>query len=293
MLNEDKIKQFWKDGYLIVKNVYSQNEVETYRNFISKECKKNLGEESLNYKELEQKNLKDILSYPELQSVILNKKLISTIRDILGDEVVYWGYSSFRWNEKPYRSFHNDAKNDFDCPFTTKYPLVRVGVYLQNHSDFSNGVKIWKGSCHTLRYGRKLLKKIFIEKGSFKYLFPQQFYKSVNVKTEAGDVVIWNLRTCHSGSAVRLKILPNVSFHPLIENFIANYFPKMMIQEEKERTVIFSTFGAESFSLENFIKDNLKHIEMKNVFKNSSFLQNEEIKKKSKELNLKLKNVIS
>ena len=100
MLNEDKIKQFWKDGYLIVKNVYSKNEVEAYRNFISKESKKNLGEESVNYKELEQKNLKDVLSYPELQSVILNKKLISTIRDILGDEVAYWGYSSFRWNEK-------------------------------------------------------------------------------------------------------------------------------------------------------------------------------------------------
>ena len=52
-------------------------------------------------------------------------------------------------------------------------------------------------------------------------------------------------------------------------------------------------FGSESFSLENFIKDNLKHIEMKNIFKNSNFLQNEEIKKISEELNLKLKNVIS
>ena len=291
MLSKKEIANFWKDGFIIVRDVYSKDEISEYRNFVSKESVKYFGNESSNYKELEVNNFKEILSYPEIQSVILNKKLIDSVKNILEGEVVYWGNSSFRWNEKAYRRFHNDAKNDFDCPFTTKYPLVRVGVYLQDHSSYSNGLKIWKGTRHTLRYGRKLLKKIFKENGSLKYLLPQQFYKSINVNTKAGDVVISNLRTCHSGGALRIKYLSNISFHPIVENFIERYLPSFVLPLERERGVLFSTFGKESNDLNNYIQNNLKHPEISQIINNSSFLGNEYVNKKSLELGLKLKNI--
>ncbi len=292
MINKTEIEKFWKDGYIILRNVYSSEQVESFRQIIKNEVVKDLGHESKNYKLLQQVNLKDILSYEGLEDTILNEKLIKSINGILDENVVYWGYSSFRWNELAYRSFHNDAKNDFECPFSTKYPLLRIGIYLQDHSDFSNGLKIWKGSCHTLRYGRTLLKKVFLEKKNIKYLLPQQLYKSINVKTKPGDVVIWNLRTCHSGMPIRIKYFPDVSFHPIIENFIEKYFPKLIIKSDKERAVIFSTFGKEGEALDNFIKDNLKHPELKKILENSNFLEKNYVKEKSREIGLKLKNIL-
>ena len=265
-------EDFEKNGFTIIKNVFSKEEVNKFRNFIQKKSLEILGDDNLNYKDLTITNQKDVLSYPEINSAILNERLINSLKVLLDGLPAYWGYSTFRWNEKAYRSFHNDVKNDKNCPFSTKYPLLRIGIYLQDHSRFSNGLKVWKGSCHTLRYGRTMLKKILFKKGSYKYLIPQQLFKSINVETEAGDVVVWNLRTCHSGAALRIKPFPKISFHPIIENFIEKRFPKLCLPAEKERAVIFATFGKESEELNNFIEDNKKHSELKNTFKNSNFL---------------------
>tara|TARA_B100000787_G_scaffold121418_1_gene91248 strand:- start:1021 stop:1902 length:882 start_codon:yes stop_codon:yes gene_type:complete len=292
MLNDIDIRNYRKNGYIILKNIYSTEQVARFRNIIKKEVTKDLGNESRDYQFLEQTHLKDVLSYSGLEEVILNEKLINALNGILDKQVVYWGFSSFRWNEKAYRRFHNDARNDTECPFTTKYPLVRVGVYLQDHSSFSNGLKIWKGSCNTLKYGRTLLKKIIFGKGSLKYLLPQQLYSSINVELEPGDAVIWNLRTCHSGMPIRVKYFQKTSFHPIIENFIEKFFPKLIIKSDVERAVLFSTFGAESKALENFVNYNLVHPETKNTLRNSNFLNNNLIKEKSEKLGLKLIDVL-
>lgn len=282
------LEQFKKDGFIILRNIFSEDQIKKFRSFIKDKVEADFGKKQTNWKELEQKNLKDVLSYSEINEAILNKDLIDSIRHLLNGDPVYWGYSSFRWNEKAYRSFHNDAKNDNQCPFSSNYPLLRIGIYLQDHSKFSNGLKVWKGSCHTLGYGRTLLKKIFFNKGSLKYLLPQQLYSSINVDTRVGDVVVWNLRTCHSGGALRIKPFPNISFHPIIENFIEKKFPKLLIPEEKNRGVIFATFGKESEELDNFIEENTSHPELKYTIKNSNLPNNKEILEKSKKLGLKI-----
>ena len=280
-------EDFEKNGFTIIRDVFSKVEVDKFRNFVKEKSIETLGDYNSNYKNLLISNQKDVLSYPELSPAILNQKLIQSLKILLDGNPSYWGYSSFRWNEKVNRSFHNDAKNDKNCPFSTKYPLLRIGIYLQNHSEFSNGLKIWKGSCHALRYGRTMLKKIFFKNGSLKYLVPQQLFKSINVDTTAGDVVVWNLRTCHSGGALRIKPFPKTSFQPVIENFMEKRFPKLCLPAEKNRAVIFATFGKESVELTNFIEDNKKHPELKNTFKNSNFLD-EDIVSTAKKLGLNI-----
>ena len=91
MLSKNEIANFWKDGFIIIRDVYSKDEISEYRNFVSKESVKYFGNESSNYKELEVNNFKEILSYPEIQSVILNKKLIDSVKNILEGEVVLLG----------------------------------------------------------------------------------------------------------------------------------------------------------------------------------------------------------
>ena len=286
-MNEKTIKEnFWKNGYVIIRGIYTNEQVLRYRKFIKDKIREIVGEGQKNWKELEITQNKDVLSYPELRDSILNKILLKAIKFILDDEdIYYWGYSSFRYNEKNYRSTHNDVKNDEENPFKTKYPLLRIGIYLQNHKNFSNGLKVFKGSCHSYKLGRTLLKKSIKEKEP-RYLFPQRF-NPINIDTMPGDVVIWNLRTCHSGNALRVKYFNNLSFSPSIENFLEKYLPGIFLSSEKERAVIFSTFGKIGKPLKNFIKDNINHPEILASIKNSNFLDGEIISK-SKELGLNI-----
>ena len=277
---------FWKNGYVVLRNIYSDEQIQRYRKFIKKNIEELVGKGKKNWKDLEIIKNRDVLSYPELRDSILNKNLLDSIKSIFENEdFYYWGYSTFRYNEKSYRSVHNDAKNDYQNPFKTPYPLLRIGIYLQDHKNFSNGLKVFKGSCHSLKYGRTMLKKILKEK-EFRYLIPQQI-KPINIDTMPGDVVIWNLRTCHSGNALRLKYFKNITLKPYMENFLQKYFPNIFLENERERAVIFATFGKMGKPLKNFIKNNLNHIEISSLIKNSNFL-NREIISISEKLGLKL-----
>ena len=63
------------------------------------------------------------------------------------------------------------------------YKMIRIGVYLQDHDKFSGGVKLEEGS-HKLPFNKG---------------------KRVLADTKAGDVVVWDLRTYHSGNSVKIK----------------------------------------------------------------------------------------
>ena len=289
MDKQNTINFFKKNGYIILRNVYSKDQILRYRKFIKNKIQESRGLEKKNWKDLENLNFKDILSYPELRDVILNRNLLEKIKILLNDEeVYYWGYSSFRYNEKTYRSTHNDAKNDDDNPFKTFYPLLRIGVYLQDHEKFSNGLKIFKGSKHSYNYGRTLLKKALKEK-DFRYLIPQTL-RPVNVDTKPGDVVIWNLRTCHSANALRLKYFNKIFLNPIIENLLEKFIPKIFEPNEKEIAVIFSTFGAMGNPLKNFLRDNIQHSEIFATINNSD-LDDQDLISKSKSLGLNILDV--
>ena len=281
MDKENLKKIFWRDGYAVIKSVYSQDQILRFRNFIKKEGQEIVGSEQKDWRNLEGKGLKDVLSYEELRDAILNETLLKSIKHIFDDEeICYWGYSRFRYNEKTYRNIHNDAKSDYQNPFKTKYPIVRIGIYLQDHKNFSDGLKIFKKSCHSTKLGRTLLRKIIKEK-ELRYLLPQRF-NSINADTQAGDIIIWNLRTCHSANALRLKYFKNLSLRPTIENFLEKYLPQILLPKENDRAVIFSDFGKMSQSLIDYIKNNLKQPGVYNPIKNSNFLIDEIISESRK-----------
>ena len=62
--------------------------------------------------------------------------------------------------------------------------MIRIGVYLQDHDKFSGGVKLEEGINFLLTKERL----------------------GLLADTKAGDVVVWDLRTYHSGNSVRLKL---------------------------------------------------------------------------------------
>lgn len=204
-----KKEEIDKKGWILIKNVFSENEINRFREFVEKE-----------------KNHKgDLLSSNLLKDIILDDRILNIFKESLGtDKLFYFGDSSFSIAAKG-SGFHKDSKDreKIDSPeFKDKnYSLLRLGIYLQDHSEHSRGL--------CLRSESHLYPTI--DKG-----------KIINVKSEIGDVVIWKLTTTHSANANAISLFPNYPIHPKMIRFIPNFMRQKSIEQ---RMAIFMCFGIE------------------------------------------------
>jgi hypothetical protein len=245
-LDIDK-KRFDEDGYFIVKNVFSPEEVRRIRDDVYKQYeidkKKNLTYQLPQFR-IEAKFANgDLLSKELLHPVLLNENILKIARTILGnDDLVYFGDSSYQIGTGS-NGFHRDNidRSNLNGPdWKGEYTLVRLGLYLQDHKRYSGGLKVRKGS-HKNPSG-----------------------PAVFVDSEVGDMVIWDLKTYHSGNAVRLKSFPDFSINiAMLERNIPHSLRK---EEEQERISLFMTFALRSSHLDRYIneytlkrKDTIEH----------------------------------
>ncbi len=241
------VNQFNKNGYLIIKNVFSPEEIKALRaaayDQLERDKKKGL------VYELPQYNIKakfsngDLLSKELLSKVLLDDRILNIARTVLGErDLIYFGDSSYQIGTGS-NGFHRDNidRSDLNGPdWQGKYTLVRMGIYLQDHKNYSGGLKVRTGS-HRKKSG------------------PATF-----IDSEVGDVVIWDLKTIHSGNAVRLKFAPATSINiALLERMVPAFLKK---DEEMERISMFMTFALKSPHLDRYLteytlkrKDTIEH----------------------------------
>src|ERR1043165_3900363 len=179
-------KKFEEDGYLLVQNVFTPSEIEQFRKLayeqfeIDKKKKLDVYHPGSKAKY----NKGDLLSKEKLHQVLLDDRILEIARTILGtSDILYFGDSSYQIGTGM-RGFHRDNidRTDLNGPdWKGEYTLIRLGIYLQDHKNYSGGLKIKVGS-HKNPDG-----------------------KAIFVGNEVGDVAVWSLKTLHSGNAVRLK----------------------------------------------------------------------------------------
>jgi ectoine hydroxylase-related dioxygenase (phytanoyl-CoA dioxygenase family) len=218
MSNQEKIN---KDGWILIKNVFTKEEINKFREYVKKN-KEHKG---------------DLLSADLLKGILIDERILSIFKESLGsDNLYYFGDSSVSYNSVG-NGFHKDSrdrKNKNSSEFTDEnYSLLRLGIYLQDHSKHSKGLCLRSKS----------------------HLFPTtEKGKIINVKSEIGDVVIWKLTTTHSANADIISLIPGISFHPRI----ARRFPSFMKQKAIDpRIALFMTFGVKddySFSYISYLK---------------------------------------
>ena len=163
---------------------------------------------------------------------MLDDRILEIARTVLhSDDLIYFGDSSYQIGTG-LRGFHRDNidRTDLRRPdWKGEYKLIRLGIYLQDHKIYSGGLKVRERS-HINESG-----------------------KVVFVGTEVGDVVVWNLKTIHSGNAVRLKLFPNYSIDSSgKEGFIPSFLKK---DQQQERISLFMTFAIKSDHLNRYIKE--------------------------------------
>jgi hypothetical protein len=176
----------------------------------------------------------DLLSNPTLRHVLLDPRVLTVVRELLGGQPQYFGDSSVRIGRYGVRGWHRDNVNRRRWrggpDWNGSYPILRCGLYLQDSSRHSGGLALRPGS-HLPGRVRPTLPKL--------------------VDARPGDLVVWVLRTVHSAEAVRPRGLTNLALHPRVQTSLPE---SLRIPEDGERIVMFMTFGLRSVHLDHYIE---------------------------------------
>lgn len=235
MLNAEQINFFHRFGYILIREVFRTEEVKKLRSV----CELYGGGE--------------ILGRKEFEYILLDDRIVNPLKQLLGENLVYFGESDVSLTDRA-RHMHNDSKND-DFNFSEPYPVIRIGLYLRDYENYCGGLKLRPGSHKKYcidKYGVNRALNFLKRAKDLSALYTG---RSINVPSGSSDLLIWNMRTHHSGHAVRVKGLKNHSFHPWIEDRIPAFFQH---PNHKKRSVIFASYGAPSKQLENYIENRVQ-----------------------------------
>ena len=275
-------KDYLSKGYIIIKSIFTKEYISKIRqdmiNLSSKDMSKY-----------------EILLDEDPQKLLLNEKLIKTIKEILNtNTLLYYSDSSVVNHINPFKNrngFHNDARGeDENLPYDQEYPIIRAAVYFEDYKNFSGGLKI-KNKSHKyfiFNFRRILADTLRL----IKILFTKTRYnlnalklgESVNLELEQGDVVIWNLRTHHCGTSRRLKLFPKICLQPFFEKMLPEYF-YLPTQYKQDRCAIFTTFAKNDLSNANilgYLRKKTNFLRLSQIKKNSNLMN------RLNELNCKL-----
>jgi hypothetical protein len=225
---------FQTDGFVVVRDVLSRDEVRDLRAAIDREAAsaKALGHVFAVPPD-QCSPAGDILGREGIGHLIFDPRILRIARALIGrEELVYFGDSGIMIGGTA-RGFHKDNSCRDDATHSdwrSPYTMVRFGIYLEDHDQLSGGLKVRRGShLHADDTSGEI----------------------VDVPTRAGDVVVWSLRTTHSGHAVRVRGLPFLHLQPRFE---ARTPEVLRAPEPCERKAIFMTFGCDDAHLEVYLE---------------------------------------
>jgi hypothetical protein len=233
-LNID-VDAFWENGYQIVRNVYTPEEIKRLREAAFASRGRGPG---------------DLLSNPLMRSVLVDGNFVEIARRILGsDDIWYAGDSSFTINSGQ-RGFHKDNvdRQDPNGPdWKGRYTILRFGIYLQDHWKHTGGLNLRAKSHNTTDHTEG---------------------KNVYVRTRVGDVAVWSLRTTHSGNGVQLKFPRSASPEP-------SEIPKIpkwrIAKADGDRLAVFAALGLNDAHHERYIEYMKTRTYLVNSFRASKY----------------------
>lgn len=207
-LAELDIDEFWRKGYVIIPDAYTDEEVERMRAEVLEHRANGGGE-------LSNSPLRHVLTDGRMAAVA--KKLLDT------DRILYGGDSSATINGV-IRVWHKDNtdRQDADAPdWDDRYTQLRFGVYLQDHTEHTGGLNLKVGS-HDI---------CDLTSGPTLYC-----------QNKPNDMLVWSMRMTHSGAGTLLKD-PNARFPEPTE---WNDFPEDEVAPaHDDRMAVFVHLGAD------------------------------------------------
>ncbi|MFT6166785.1 MAG: hypothetical protein ACJASF_001478, partial [Vicingaceae bacterium] len=186
--------KFDTDGFTLIKNVLTKEEVQKLRDASYKLIKEDEKNGSYIIHRFAKNHIGCLTAIPEFRQLILDDRIIEIATKLLGEKPTFFGDCIMEIGIGN-RGFHKDTANRTDQnhpDWTEEYPIIRIAFYLEDHSMHSGGLKVRVGSQNTVKTYEG---------------------KAIILPTQAGDAAAFCLRTSHAGNAVRLKFAPNLSIH--------------------------------------------------------------------------------
>jgi ectoine hydroxylase-related dioxygenase (phytanoyl-CoA dioxygenase family) len=208
MLSDEQIENFRNDGYLIVPNILTSDEVSFLRNrittiFNSDEWKKSVYNTA--------QVLSDVYNtFPEFIDITINEKIISIVKSLLGEKPVLMPETAIHYQF--YTGWHKDTTSQERAGNTFhKKPeslMIEAGFYLQDNDEYGGGLTVMQGSHNSndvfkdtsiLDYtiSDRIKNKLGIYKEEKNKRINPNNHKIVDIKSKAGDLVIFNFKTNH------------------------------------------------------------------------------------------------
>ena len=263
-LSPDQLEAFHRDGYTVVRGLFTADEIARLREgaYAAAAEAGMRPEDPASVPGFALPG--DLASHPQLCHLVTDERLVSLAEQLLGAPPVHFRDSAVGIGGSE-RGWHKDNRNsdryDTGTPdWHGDYPLIRMGIYCEDHAAHSGGLAVRVGSHRPERTARQrfaqarwgLVRKVrdgvlirtlasgMLAKG-----------KPVHVATRPGDVVAWNMRITHSGHSVRPRGLAKVKLPPFVEQRL----PKALVRgEEKTRVAIFLSYGAQSPHLARYVE---------------------------------------
>jgi hypothetical protein len=196
-------QQFDQQGYVVLHNVLTNDELEFYKNALL-EVGKNKLKKSWTMPD-------GVIQHEAFWPTLWNETVLKTVKEILGEEVkfmqhndLHLGYSSFAWHRDSINRTYESNLPDWQ-ESTSPYQIVRCGYYLQpEENNFHLGVLPGSHKLSGyitdetfLEYDKKLsnFENAKAKLGGKDWLKEQ----AVWIKTKPGDCVIFDPRLIHTG----------------------------------------------------------------------------------------------
>ena len=207
MLSKEEISFFHKEGYLLLPGILSVDEVNLLREkllgiFRSGEWKRSPFNTS--------NVLSDVyVNFPELIGISLKPSVVSIIKSLLGDDPVLMPETAVHY--KFYTGWHKDTSSQEragkDFHLKPESLMIEAGFYLQDNDEYGGGLTVMNGSQNTSdnwilpaskkNIFKRISNRIFpIKEEKNKEINPHG-HKITDIRSRAGDLVIFNFRTSH------------------------------------------------------------------------------------------------
>lgn len=206
-------EQFWRDGFLVLRSVFTPAEVRRWR-----EAALDRGA-----------SLADLLSDDVLREVVLDERLLSISRELLEADPIYFCDSTAAIGANGW-GFHKDNSDRTDAAApdwsVERYPIIRFGIYTQEHGALPGGLDLRRGSHNHADYDTG---------------------EHVSAHTRPGDLIVWTGRTTHSADSKLLRVFGS-RIEPKPSGFLfraLNRLPatKVFRQHPERRVALFVSYA--------------------------------------------------
>lgn len=230
--NTSQSEQMREKGYVTFKSVLTPEEIDKLRKAVS-----NYFEKEGRYLDFGKTQPDAFAKLPDIRWVLCHEGILDAVRKAIGSDDLRYTYHS-DIHKNVLGNWHTDTQAYFTAEevLTDQFRVFKVGIYLQDHSENTQGLTVCEGSQDT------------------------GVIDSVHVKpvpTSAGDIIVFDVRILHHGDMKNFaeKVIGKVVRSNGVKYRINSWTRAMLGRTDK--LSLFFTFGVNNGTTREFAVRNM------------------------------------